>query len=136
MSSFVGTAVYDLSIFLTGAVLGNGYPCNPIVLCVWYPSGTDFLTLMPTLRSDACVSSGRGGDIGERARSGAELEGASRLWKKEWIDGWYCRLRTWLSEAVVAAIFATFMAVRCIRACRRASLDLPAQPRSAQEAVV
>jgi len=48
-----------------GAVLGNGNSSTGIVLWVLYPSGTLFLTRMPTVSSEDCVSAGIGGDMGE-----------------------------------------------------------------------
>jgi hypothetical protein len=48
-----------------GAVLGNGNSSTGIVLWVLYPSGTLFLTRMPTVSSEDCVAAGIGGDMGE-----------------------------------------------------------------------
>lgn len=45
-----------------GAELGCTNSACFTVLQVLYPSGTDFLTRMPTLMRPACVSSGSGGD--------------------------------------------------------------------------
>lgn len=50
---------------LAGAVLGIGNSSVGMVLWVLYPSGTLFLTRMPTVSSEDCVSAGIGGDMGE-----------------------------------------------------------------------
>lgn len=62
---------------------------------------------MPTLRREDCVSAGRGGDNGDVMRE-AWLEGLLVLlalrWKKEWIEGWYWRLRICSVEAAGRAM--------------------------------
>ena len=57
--------LFDGAVDAGGAVLGKGKPSMPMVLCVLYPSGTDFRTLMPTLSKEACVSAGKGGESGD-----------------------------------------------------------------------
>lgn len=66
-----------------GAELGNGKPGDPSVLCVLYPSGTDFLTRMPTLSREDWVSSSSGGDCVLVVREKNELSVV-------WLDGWNC----------------------------------------------
>jgi hypothetical protein len=71
-----------------------------IVLCVLYPSGTDFRTRMPTLIKPACVSAGSVGVNDDFAPSVRELVTPSQE-KKEVIGAWYCFLRACMVEELI-----------------------------------
>lgn len=64
-------------------------------------------TRIPTLRREDCVSAGRGGDNGDVRREGwleALLVLLALRWKKESMEGWYCRLRKCSVEAAGRAM--------------------------------
>lgn len=96
----------DGAMSAAGAVLGNGNSATGMVLCVLYPSGTLFLTRMPTLRSEDCVSAGSGGDSGDVSREGEPVPALvlPLRWKNESIEGWYWRLRLCSAEDAGTAI--------------------------------
>ena len=63
---------------------------------------------MPTDSRDACVSAGNGGNNGDIGRAEFAVSPSRTLWwKYDVIEGWYGRLRTWVSRLdVVVAMMA------------------------------
>lgn len=86
-------------------------------MCVLYPSGTDFLTRMPTLIKEASVSGGSGGDIGDLTL--CDEESALRLkyeLSEVWFEGWICRLRMCCDEVAITICRARRRCVSQVRA--------------------